>query len=47
MRYRCQHCDNDLGEVIDGEPVPACHDHPHGGIDIVDDDMETEAEGAA
>jgi len=40
-RYRCVHCLADLGPVIDGEPQPACVDHPDGAVDIiqvVDDD---------
>lgn len=39
MIYRCQHCLAGLGPVVDGEPAPACPDHPGGGVDLA---QETE-----
>jgi len=41
MFYRCAHCLAILAPVVDGEPVPVCHDHPDGQIDIIaGDDTE-------
>ena len=37
LRYICQHCLTDLGEVVPGELVPQCPAHPDGAVQVVDD----------
>lgn len=31
--YRCAHCGEILGEVVDGVPQPACPTHPDGVVE--------------
>jgi hypothetical protein len=38
--YRCGHCQADLGPVLDGEPEPACVDHPQGQVVAVEVDSD-------
>lgn len=36
--YRCEHCNQPLGPVVDGEPEPTCPDHPNGLVSVVEYD---------
>jgi len=38
QQYRCAHCHAVLGQLVDGEPVPACVDHPDGQVELIPDE---------
>ena len=41
--YRCAHCGEELGPVINAEPAPHCPNHPDGVVEVYENgDPQTE-----